>query len=56
MRRSSLVSGGGTEGQVVQGHLQNFDMPKMWTKSQKNWAKKFPHFLRILMKVNFFAK
>jgi len=36
MRRSPLVSGGGAEGQEVQGHLQNFDMSKMWTKSQKN--------------------
>jgi len=33
----------------------NFDMSKMWTKSQKNWAKKFPYFFKILMKFNFFA-
>jgi len=44
MRRSSFVIGGGAEGQEVEGHLQNFNMSKMWTKSQKNWAKKFPYF------------
>ena len=33
---------------------KNFDLLKIWAKSKKSWAKKFRHFLTILMKLYLF--